>query len=174
MAEDNDLIVRAAEPGDAEQIAEIDRACFAAPWSLDAFRTELERNRVAFYLVGEIGGRIAGYAGLWWLEDEGHITNVAVHPDFRGSGVATCLLDCLIDFCEKEGITAFTLEVRPSNEKAIRLYEKFAFVTIGRRRKYYDDNGEDALIMWRVMGEDGMPVIDARRAEKILKKKGKI
>ncbi|MEE3362620.1 MAG: ribosomal protein S18-alanine N-acetyltransferase [Anaerovoracaceae bacterium] len=173
MAEENDLIVRVAESGDAERIAEIDRACFSAPWSLDAFRTELGENRVAFYLAGEIAGRVEGYAGLWWLGDEGHITNVAVHPDFRGNGIATCLLDCLIDFCEQEGITAFTLEVRPSNENAIKLYEKFAFHKIGRRKKYYDDNGEDALIMWRVT-ENGMPVMDGRHVASILKKKGKI
>jgi ribosomal-protein-alanine N-acetyltransferase len=164
----SDLTIREAGPGDVHRIAEIDKACFSAPWSEESFRVEMEENAVAFYLAAEMDGEVIGYAGLWWLNEEGHITNVAVHPDCRGKHVATCLLDCLIDFCENEGIRAFTLEVRPTNEKAIALYEKFAFVDVGRRPRYYEDNHEDAIIMWRVTDKNGFPVLDKKKLEKVM------
>ncbi|MCI2062080.1 MAG: ribosomal protein S18-alanine N-acetyltransferase [Eubacteriaceae bacterium] len=169
----SDLTVRAAEPGDVHSIAEIDKACFSAPWSEESFRVELEENTVAFYLVGEIDGEVAGYAGLWWVGDEGHITNVAVHPKYRGKHIATCILDCLIDYCENEGMRSFTLEVRPSNDKAIELYQKFAFVDVGRRPGYYEDNHEDAIIMWRVIDDSGMPVLDRVKLQEIMIQRGK-
>jgi ribosomal-protein-alanine N-acetyltransferase len=164
----SDLTIRQAGPEDVHRIAEIDKACFDAPWSEESFRNEMEKNVIAFYLAAELDGEVIGYAGLWWLNEEGHITNVAVHPDYRGKHVATCLLDCLIDYCEQEGIRAFTLEVRPSNDGAIALYEKFAFVDVGRRPKYYEDNHEDAVIMWRVTDDNGFPVLDRLKLQEVM------
>lgn len=145
------LLIRQAEPEDAAVMAEIDRLCFKDPWSLDAFEAETTTNQVAFYVVADIGRRTVGYAGLWWLDFEGHITNVAVHPDFRGLGVAKAMLKAMLDFTGEEGITDYTLEVRESNEAALCLYESFGFSQEGRRPGYYKD--EDAIIMWRRNGK---------------------
>lgn len=144
-----DLVIRRAEPKDIKAMAALDTVCFAAPWSEESFRQEIENNNLALYLVGEVDGILAGYAGIWAIVDEGHITNVAVHPDFRRCGVAKAMMEVLIQSCAEEGIFRQTLEVRPSNEAALALYEGFGFRIEGRRKGYYEDNGEDALIMWR-------------------------
>ncbi|MEG0156533.1 MAG: ribosomal protein S18-alanine N-acetyltransferase [Anaerovoracaceae bacterium] len=144
-----EITVRQAEKGDVAALADLDRRCFSAPWSEESFRKEIEENNIAFYIVAELAGKIVGYAGLWWIANEGHITNVAVDSQYRGKGLGTVILETLIGFTSEEGIEEFTLEVRPSNEPALALYEKFDFCVEGRRPKYYEDNGEDALILWR-------------------------
>lgn len=149
-----DMIVRQAAAGDAEAIYDIERLCFPDPWSLSSLKDELTRNPRAFYVVAELDGQIAGYAGLWWVGDEGHITNVAVRPGFRNRRVASGILQVMLDFTAGEGIKHHTLEVRRSNLPAIGLYEKFGFSVEGVRNGYYLNNGEDALIMWRHAKED--------------------
>lgn len=144
-----DMIIRQAEPGDAADIYEIERLCFPDPWSRDAIAYELERNPRAFYIVAELAGQVVGYAGLWWIEDEGHITNVAVKPGFRNRRIGEGIVGVLLDFTIQEGIRSHTLEVRKSNAAAIGLYEKFGFQVEGVRKGYYLSNKEDALIMWR-------------------------
>lgn len=144
-----DLIVRQAEERDIKPMAEMDILCFSAPWSEESFEKEIMENRMAFYIVAEIGGRMAGYAGLWCIVDEGHITNVAVHPDFRRRGIGEAMLSVMLDHTVKNGILSHTLEVRASNAPAISLYSKFGFEPAGIRKNYYEDNGEDAIIMWR-------------------------
>ncbi|MDR0424918.1 MAG: ribosomal protein S18-alanine N-acetyltransferase, partial [Clostridiales Family XIII bacterium] len=92
-----------------------------------------------------------GYAGAWAVLDEGHVTNVAVHPDFRRRRVAASLLSELIAFMEADaGILKFILEVRASNAGAIKLYEAFGFERYGVRKAYYSDTMEDAILMWRI------------------------
>lgn len=145
----SELIIRRAEARDVLPMALLDSLCFAAPWSEESFRQEVTENNLALYLVAETDGVIAGYAGVWAILDEGHITNVAVHPDYRRRGIASALMEILIRSCEEEGITCQTLEVRPSNQAALALYAAFGFREEGRRKGYYEDNGEDALIMWR-------------------------
>lgn len=144
-----DLIIRQAEERDIKPMAEMDVLCFSAPWSEESFEKEIRENRLAFYVIAETGGRMAGYAGLWCIVDEGHITNVAVHPDFRRKGIGEALISVLLDHTVKNGILSHTLEVRASNDAAISLYMKFGFQPAGVRKKYYEDNGEDAIIMWR-------------------------
>lgn len=144
-----ELIVRQAEERDIKPMAEMDNLCFSAPWSEESFETEIKNNHLAFYIVAEIGGRMAGYAGLWCIVDEGHITNVAVHPDFRRRGIGEALISVLLTHTLENGITSHTLEVRASNQAAIALYTKFGFEPEGLRKNYYEDNGEDAIIMWR-------------------------
>ena len=141
--------IRIAEDRDIDAIAEIDRLCFAMPWSRDAYARELRANKLAFYIVAEEDGEIIGFAGLWGIIEEGHITNVAVHPAYRKKGLGRLLVSRLIEVSETYGIEKYTLEVRPSNEAAIALYTKLGFIAVGRRPRYYEDNGEDALIMWR-------------------------
>lgn len=143
------LTIRQAEAKDVYAISEMDKRCFTMPWSYAAFEQEIAGNDMALYIVAEIEGQIVGYAGLWLILDEGHITNVAVHPDFRRRAVGKALLSVLIRASEEDGAMRHTLEVRASNEAAIRLYEGFGFRKYGLRRRYYEDNDEDAIIMWR-------------------------
>ncbi len=144
-----ELLIRQAESGDEEGIYQVEKLCFNDPWSRDAFRKELTENDIAFYLVAEIDERIVGYAGLWIIGDEGHITNVAVHPDYRKKSVGSAIVHTLLDYTIQVGLKRHTLEVRPSNVEALALYKKFGFIDVGRRPKYYTDTGEDAIIMWR-------------------------
>ncbi len=146
-------IIRMAEDKDIDSIAEIDKLCFATPWSRDAYARELRANKLAFYIVAEEDNEIIGFAGLWGIIEEGHITNVAVHPAYRNKGLGRTLVSRLIEVAEEYGIDKFTLEVRPSNDAAITLYSKLGFKGVGKRPKYYEDNGEDALIMWRYRDE---------------------
>ena len=144
-----DVIIRQAGPADAKDIYEIEKICFPDPWSMDSIKFELEENPRAFYVVAEHTGKVVGYAGLWWIEDEGHITNVAVMPGFRNRKIAEGIIRTLIDHTSTAGMRHYTLEVRRSNTPAIRLYEKFGFEVEGVRKGYYKFEKEDALIMWR-------------------------
>ena len=145
----SDLIVRAAELKDAPAIAEMEKLCFSTPWSLESIEYEIAENKLALYVVGEVDGQVIGYVGIWLIVDEGHITNVAVHPDWRRRHIGEAIIGTLIDVTEKNGVVAHTLEVRASNTPAQKLYEKFGFRQAGLRPGYYEDNGEDAIIMWR-------------------------
>ena len=144
-----DVLVRQADINDVDDIYDIERLCFPDPWSRDSLIYELDKNPRAFYIVAELDDKVVGYAGLWWIGDEGHITNVAVRPGFRNRKIASGIMTVMLDFTTKEGIKHHTLEVRRSNEPAIGLYEKYGFEVEGIRKGYYLNNGEDALIMWR-------------------------
>ena len=144
-----DVIIRQANPADAQDIYEIEKLCFPDPWSKESVRFELEENSRAFYVVAEYSGEVVGYAGLWWIEDEGHITNVAVKPGYRNRKIAEGIIKTLISHTSLEGIHHYTLEVRRSNQAAINLYNKFGFEVEGVRPNYYRFEKEDALIMWR-------------------------
>ena len=117
-------------------------------WSRDSFVAEINNQISNYSCATNKENRIVGYLGLWKIIDEAHITNLAVHPDFRRKGVAKLLLFYLLEQCYKEKIKYLTLEVRVSNEGAINLYESFGFKSLGVRKKYYQNNNEDALIMW--------------------------
>lgn len=133
---------------DIDKVLEVETRSFAAPWSRQAFVTELVQNQFAHYLVAEYGDRIIGYAGVWLIIDEGHITNVAVDPDFRGIKLGETLLRTMAAHCMANGVRRMTLEVRVSNTVAQHLYQKLNFVSVGVRKGYYTDNNEDAMIMW--------------------------
>ncbi|MDD6389841.1 MAG: ribosomal protein S18-alanine N-acetyltransferase [Firmicutes bacterium] len=147
------LIIRQAEASDCRELAELDRVCFNVPWSLAAFEAEFKYENEAFYVAAQIDGQLVGYMGMRMIFDEGHITNVAVHPGFRRRHIAKAMMSVFIAEGNARGITSFTLEVRESNEPAIRLYESFGFRSAGLRRNYYPDNHEDAVIMWRYEDE---------------------
>jgi ribosomal-protein-alanine N-acetyltransferase len=175
-------------------VSAIERRCFAQPWPQNAYRREIQSNRMAHYFVvkmlegdepppsddakrpqsdtdGNLFVRlsrllrgplepppspaleaelrsIVGYAGLWLMTDEAHITTIAVDPDFQGNGLGELLLIALIDRAKQIGARWLTLEVRVTNDVAQKLYEKYTFKEMGIRRRYYSDNGEDALVMW--------------------------
>ena len=128
-----------------EAIDEIDKTCFSSPWSMKSLETELN-NPVANYFVALADGKVVGYGGYWWVFFEGEITNIAVHADYRRCGIASKIMDAMIEKCINTDTTALHLEVRVSNLNAIALYKKYGFTEDGIRPKYYD-NKEDALLM---------------------------
>lgn len=132
---------------DLPEVQAIEKASFTTPWPPQAYRSEIETNRLASYLVVRCGGRVIGYAGVWLMVDEAHITTFAVHPRWRRRGVGEHLLLALLDVAIARGASEATLEVRLSNLPARRLYEKYGFRPVGLRPRYYTDDNEDALIM---------------------------
>lgn len=133
---------------DIDGVVTVEQQAFTTPWSREAFISEIKDNELALYAVMTDGEAIKGYGGMWRILDEGHITNIALLPECRGLGLGTKLLNHLICMAKEKQIHALTLEVRPSNEAALGLYEKMGFVIKGTRKRYYTDNGEDAHIMW--------------------------
>ncbi|WP_443659305.1 ribosomal protein S18-alanine N-acetyltransferase [Clostridium algidicarnis] len=133
---------------DIDDVLAISFLSFPISWSRKSFLTELENN-FSYYVVAKSDDVIVGFGGTWIIIDESHITNIAVHPSFRGLGIGELILNSLIDLGKPHFISSMTLEVRASNVVAISLYNKFGFKEEGRRKRYYEDNGEDALILWK-------------------------
>jgi ribosomal-protein-alanine N-acetyltransferase len=132
---------------DLDEVLAIEQASFTLPWSRGAFLYEIEQNRVARCWVLREAGRIIAYICLWEIGDELHVTNIAVLPAQRRRGLARSLLTAVIDDVRQRGLRVVSLEVRPSNREAVPLYESFGFKAVGRRKGYYYDTGEDAVIM---------------------------
>lgn len=128
-----------------QAIAKLEKICFSEPWSADGI-AESYKTGTKFF-VAECGGRVLGYAGIKPVLDEGYITNIAVFPKHRNNGVATALIKRIFSFARDNALSFVSLEVRESNLAAISLYNKFGFKTEGRRRDFYRDPCEDALIM---------------------------
>ena len=138
-----------------DALEQLERTCFSRPWSRKMLAEELD-NECAAFLVAEDAatGEAVGYAGLLVAADEGYITNVAVDPSRRRQGVAAQLLRVFDDFARANHLAFLTLEVRPSNQAAIALYQGFGFIEAGRRRNYYDLPKEDALILTKYYTEE--------------------
>ena len=132
---------------DLEAVHRIELASFSSPWPPNAYRSELETNRLASYLVARVDGEIVAYGGMWLMVDEAHITTFAVHPAWRRQRIGERLLLAFLDVAAARQAREATLEVRLSNISARRLYEKYGFRPVGLRPRYYSDDGEDALIM---------------------------
>lgn len=141
------VVVDRMTVADLPAVHEIERESFSTPWPEHAYRQELEQNRLAHYLVARYGDRIVGFAGTWMMVDEAHVTTFATRASWRRQGVGERLLIALLDLAIARGANEATLEVRPTNVAARRLYEKFGFKVVGVRPRYYTDNNEDALIM---------------------------
>ena len=134
------------------QVAALEKICFSDPWSEKSVASELN-NKLAYWLVALEENVVAGYIGSQTVMEETDMMNVAVHPDYRRKGIAEALVNGLVEALKEQGSRCLTLEVRASNEPAIRLYEKLGFLQIGRRPKYYRNPREDALILrkeWEV------------------------
>ena len=142
-----EILIRRMRLEDVDAVTEIERATFARPWSRESFRQEMERNKAARYLGALQDGRIVGYAGAWIILDESHITNIAVAEKERGKGIGRRLTEALMQYISNLGAAYATLEVRVSNERAQHLYKSLGFVSVGKRKRYYEDNGEDAYLM---------------------------
>ena len=143
----NDFKICPMDKPSIKSIQDINALSFPISWSYESLESELD-NKFARYVVLKRGNSIVGYGGMWVIIDEAHITNIAVHPDARGIGAGDIIVEALFRICRKQKVTAITLEVRSSNFAAINLYEKHGFEKESIRPRYYEDNGEDAVIMW--------------------------
>lgn len=150
-----ELVFRLMKLEDIPEILVIEREAFTMPWTEEAFRNELTHNHFAKYMVLELHGHIIGYAGMWAIVDEAHVTNIALLEAYRGRKWGDRLLDELMKTAGYLGMKSITLEVRVSNEVAQNLYRKKGFRPAGTRKGYYSDNREDALIMWADLPEYG-------------------
>ena len=139
--------IRKMAPGDLVRVVEIERACFGERWTVAAFQNEMA-NPASSYFVGVDDGQVIGYAGYWLILEEAHITTIGTDPKCQRRGYGERMLVAMIEHAARAGAKWLTLEVRISNDAAIKLYEKYGFTSLGRRRAYYQDNNEDALVMW--------------------------
>jgi [ribosomal protein S18]-alanine N-acetyltransferase len=153
-----DLTISPISVDQIEAIVMLDRLCFGGLWSIDSYRRELTNENSHFLgilinqpldqaLEPTLG--IIGFGCFWAILDEAHITLLGIHPDYQQQGLGQKLLGALLDQARSIEMARATLEVRASNQGAIHLYEKCGFQTVGRRKKYYQDTGEDGVIMWR-------------------------
>ena len=143
-------IIRAIREEDVRQIHAIETLCFATPWSEESILHDVKENVVARWLVMDDGeGRVLAYAGMWFVLDEAHVCNVAVHPDYRGRGYGKQIFEALEMLAVENSMAMMTLEVRRSNTVAQNLYHACGFLDVGYRKRYYEDNKEDALIMYK-------------------------
>jgi ribosomal-protein-alanine N-acetyltransferase len=141
------IIIDFMKEEDIDEILNISSLSFSISWSKNSYIQELT-NPVARYLVAKIDNKVIGFIGTWIVLDESHITNIAVHPNHRKQGIASKLVKELLNYCKTQGCISYTLEVRSTNKAAKSLYEKYNFKQDGVRKGYYEDNKEDAIIMW--------------------------
>lgn len=134
---------------DVDKVISIEKLAYGEHhWSRDSFLSELSNELARYYSAFDENDELIGYAGSWHILEEAHITNIAVSPNFRRKHVGEALLRAIIEDCYLDMVKYITLEVRVSNVGAIGLYEKYGFKSLGVRKGYYQDNNEDALIMW--------------------------
>jgi ribosomal-protein-alanine N-acetyltransferase len=152
MSSTEQFALREMRLDDIEEIHAMEMRIFPTPWALSSYRFEVEKNRASTPILIErtneqAQGKIAAYIVAWLLVDEIHIANIAVDPDFRRMGLARRMLSYVLTKAALDGAQTASLEVRESNEAAQALYEEMGFQLAGRRKHYYQDNGEDALLM---------------------------
>jgi ribosomal-protein-alanine N-acetyltransferase len=150
----NNGVVRPMVYDDLKAVLEIENASFPTPWSLQSFIAELKDNEYARYFCLELDFQVIGYMGLWFILDEGHITNIAIAPGYRGQHWGEFLIRSVMEKMETQGMERMTLEVRVSNYPAQSLYKRLGFAAAGVRKGYYADTQEDALIMWVELGKE--------------------
>ena len=144
-----DIKILPMKKSDVDAVIKIEEKAYGEHhWSKESFLNELSNNLARYYSVYANTGELVAYAGCWQILEEVHITNIAVSPDFRRQKIAERLVRQLIDDCYKNKAKYLTLEVRVSNIAAINLYKKYGFKSLGVRKGYYQNNNEDALIMW--------------------------
>ena len=139
--------IRRMKLEDVPQVHAIELATVPTPWSEQSFIDEMTKNVCARYMVAEEDGKILAYAGAWMVMDEGHITNIAVAAEHRGRGIGKAVTEALKQYAANLGVDYMMLEVRRSNLVAQSMYKKLGFIELGYRKRYYEDNGEDALLM---------------------------
>lgn len=148
-----DFSIREINKRDTKYLAELDKVCFAVPWSEQSFIDETE-NEMAYYYVATVEEIPVGYIGFWKVIDEGHITNIAVSPEYRRKGLASAMLEKVIKAAYDNNLYLLTLEVRKSNLAAQSLYAKYGFESLGERKNYYHLPTENAVIMTLILGDN--------------------
>ena len=145
----NEIYISKMSKDDIEDVTKIEAEAYGKHhWSSTSFYDEMSNNLAKYYCAKTSEGELVGYAGTWHIIDEGHITTIAVKNDYRRNHIGEAMIYKIIEDCYKNEIKYLTLEVRASNIPAIKLYEKYGFQSLGTRKGYYQDNNEDALIMW--------------------------
>lgn len=140
------MIIERMNAAHVPQIAELEKVCFADPWSVTSIETELS-SRLSLWFVAMEGDTVVGYVGSQTVIDESDVMNIAVHPDYRRQGIGEALLETLADALREKGSRGLTLEARVSNTPAVSLYKKAGFLQVGLRKNYYRNPKEDALIL---------------------------
>ena len=141
------VTIRDMKESDLEEVLQIEKKSFADPWSRRLFKETLSFPHSINFVLQEANGALLGYINFYLIGEEAHMLNLAIHPDWRKKGLAAQLLNHAIDFLKRRKAAHFFLEVREGNLDAIRLYGKFGFQMIGRRKRYYVETNEDALVM---------------------------
>ena len=136
-----------------DELVELEKICFSDPWSKVMFMGDLQSEYTCYFGAFDDYGKLIGYAGMWMSVDGGEITNVAVHPDYRRKGIASMLVDNLIQICRVNKLPSLLLEVRENNCKAISLYTKKGFKKVGMRKNYYKNPKENAVLMTKTLEE---------------------
>ena len=161
------LIIRKMTADDIPAVVELDKMSFSLPWPERSFRFELTDNPASRCWVAEVDGRVVGMIVVWLLVEEAHVATLATHPDLRRQGIAKKLLSHALRYLINEGAQTSFLEVRASNIAAQEMYRRFGYEESGRRRRYYKDNDEDAILMnldslkvERLMSDDGRSRLD--------------
>lgn len=141
-------LIREMKTEDIDTVIDIEKHSFSTHWPKRIYRQELNKNKFAHYYVLEVDGKIIGYAGMWVLEEDAQVTNIAIIPEYRGMKFGERLFSFILQKAIQLGSRRFSLEVRASNIIAQRLYRKFGLVPGAIRKGYYTDNQEDAIVMW--------------------------
>jgi len=145
----SDITISPMTKDDVEAVVKIEEEAYGKHhWAKSSFYDEMSNNLAKYYAAKTPEGELVGYAGTWHIIDEGHITTIAVKKEYLRNHIGEAIIQKIIDDCYKNNIKYLTLEVRVSNTPAIKLYEKYGFQSLGTRKGYYQDNNEDALIMW--------------------------
>lgn len=145
----SEILILPMTKDDVEDVSLIEAEAYGKHhWTKSSFYDEMSNNLAKYYCAKTSTGETVGYAGTWHIIDEGHITTIAVKNEFLRNHIGEALIHRIIEDCYKNGVKYLTLEVRVSNTPAIKLYEKYGFQSLGTRKGYYQDNNEDALIMW--------------------------
>ena len=145
----NDIIFDKLKSEYVSGIAEIEKLCFATPWSENQIKAEID-NELTEYSIAILKEKVVGYGGFWSVAGDAQITNIAVHPDFQGMKIGSQILENLLIIAKSRNCYELTLEVRESNEKAINLYKKYGFKTVGMRKNYYEGT-ENAILMTKII-----------------------
>ncbi len=149
MSKNLNVTIFKMQPDDVAEVVRLEALSYGAHhWSEDSFLNEISNNLARYYCLKDENSKILGYIGFWIIFEEAHVTTISVHPEYRHKHLAQTLLTECIECCYREKVKYITLEVRVSNTAAITFYEKFGFSSIGTRKAYYQDNNEDALIMF--------------------------
>ena len=145
------ITLRPFAPADLDEVYEIELGSFSVPWTKQDLYRDACMNEMAIYLVAMFENKIIGYAGMWHVVNEGHITNIAVSLDYRKMGAGQLLIEGLEQIARMREMMGITLEVRMNNAAAQRLYIRNGYKVEGIRKNYYADTKEDALIMWKYL-----------------------